>query len=216
MISSYKQIEEIKKLDRLIADKEKLEFGIIFTTVLKFDKNKLKEFEGNINMKFILKKLLISSVFLMGLFLLPQAEAAKKKTVIPQQKFWKPFREAFLRKNFKKLKSMTAKDLMVKGIMDSDPIIRVSSKKFESCFGIIYSRNVGLTDPDKDHEKFIMELPDVSEVVGNDGGALQENPRAAHFRVSDLEFGKDKSGQFKMTTIYLNTVEPIVTKACAG
>lgn len=121
--------------------------------------------------------------------------------------FWKSYRNAFIRKDLTKLSGLTRFPLEVKGTLDGDPVFKVNSEKFRSCFPIVFNRDVGLFAQEQSHLAFI-------KATSTPPGVQKGNSEDL-FRVADLEFGKF-NGTFRLERIYLDTSNPNIRKQCEG
>ncbi len=121
----------------------------------------------------------------------------------PRGRFWKDFRRAFLQEDFAVLAKMTRFPVEVKGLMDDDPILKVTKKQFERCFGLLFRRDTGLKVSGQNHRDFVQTM-------------LQAPPSESEdsFRVADLVFEQGKKG-FELVRFYLDTADRAVARKCS-
>lgn len=120
------------------------------------------------------------------------------------------FRDAFLKKDFQKLKSLSQFPIEVKGELDSDPTFKVSEKKFIECFSLIYKKEVGIVEVAINHEDYLRDHSDIKILAKNPSFGIDLKSKDS-FRIADLEFS---AKDFKLDRFYLDTKNAEVKKAC--
>jgi hypothetical protein len=109
--------------------------------------------------------------------------------------FWKVFRNAALKNDYKSLDSFTKFPLIVKGTLDSDPIKKFNRDKFQFVFKNYLKQdnaNMSGTDLDDIQSKKVISNSDFKDAVKNE------------IRISDMVFEKVK-GSWKLILLYINT-----------
>lgn len=120
------------------------------------------------------------------------------------------FRDAFLKKDFQKLKLLSRFPIEVRGELDSDPTFKVTEKKFVECFSLIYKKEVGIVEVTITHEEYLRDHPDLKILAKNPNFGIDLKSKDG-FRIADFEF-TDK--EFKLDRFYLDTKNSEVKKAC--
>lgn len=147
-------------------------------------------------MKILFLAFLLGSTF--------SSQAATKEDV------YNNFRDAFLKKDFKKLKSLTKFPVEVRGELDSDPTYKVTEKKFVECFSKIYKKEVGIVEVQISHEEYMRDHPDIKILAKNPNLGINLKTKDS-FRIADFEFS---AKEFKLDRFYLDTNSLDIKKAC--
>jgi hypothetical protein len=109
--------------------------------------------------------------------------------------FWKVFRNATLRNEYKKLDSLSKFPLIVKGTLDSDPIKKFNHDKFQFVFkNYLKQDNSDMSGTDLDDIRNKKTISDADFK----GGAKN------YMRISDMVFEKIK-GNWELVLLYINT-----------
>lgn len=127
-----------------------------------------------------------------------------------KEEAYSSFRDAFLKKDFTKLKLLSKFPLEVKGELDSDPTYKITEKKFIECFSLIYKKEVGIVEVAITHEDYIRDHSDIKILAKNPNLGINLKSKDS-FRVADLEFSEN---EFKLDRFYLDTKSMNVKKAC--
>lgn len=120
------------------------------------------------------------------------------------------FRDAFLKKDFQKLKSIAKFPIEVKGELDSDPSFKVTEKNFVECFSKIFTKEVGIVEVQITHEDYIKEHSDLKVIAKNPTWGIDLKSKDS-FRIADIEFSEK---EFKIERFYLDTKDVSVKKVC--
>jgi hypothetical protein len=91
----------------------------------------------------------------------------------------------------------------VKGMMDDDPILKVTKKRFESCFAQIYGKDTGLSVQGQTHQSFIGTMLQIPATEDDEDS----------FRIADLVFARGIA-RYELVRFYLDTADPMVARRC--
>jgi hypothetical protein len=127
-----------------------------------------------------------------------------------KEEVYNNFRDAFLKKDFSKLKTLSKFPIDVKGELDSDPTYKVTEKKFIECFSLIYKKEVGIVEVAISHEDYLRDHPDIKILAKNPNLGINLKTKDS-FRIADFEFS---AKEFKLDRFYLDTNSLDVKKAC--